>query len=57
MARKKTLKSTAKQIAKDFKSEVMAFTEENAQINEDMIGSFLDESQPSDSDTPRISLV
>jgi hypothetical protein len=57
MARKKTLKSTAKQAVKDFKDEVDAFTATNEQINEEMVGAFLDETTPKDTDTPRISLV
>jgi hypothetical protein len=57
MARKKTLKSTAKQAIKDFKDEVNAFTATNEQINEEMVGAFLDETTPKDTDTPRISLV
>lgn len=43
MARKK---STLKKIAEDFAEDVGAFTEKNDQINEDMIGAFLDENQP-----------
>ena len=43
MARRK---STLKKIAEDFAQEVKTFTDENDQINEDMIGAFLEENQP-----------
>lgn len=55
MARKKSLKSTAKQITEDLKKEVTDFTDENKKINEDMIGATLDELKPSD--PPKITLV
>jgi ribosomal protein S17E len=55
MARKKSTKTTAKQLAEDLKTEVTDFTDENKKINEDMIGATLDELKPSD--PPKITLV